>query len=320
MPRAHRLHYTGRIVERARTPSSVWTVAQVHGASVELWDGHAFQEAALAGQVKTSADQGHTNALAVGDEVEVEASGDGRLRVIARMPRRTQLERAANDPRSRVQIVAANATRTLIVSSLDEPPFRPGLVDRWALLARRGGMDPVLCLNKVDLGSQEQAERTVAEAAIPLEALFLSAKTGWGVDALRAALAGGTTVLVGHSGVGKSTILRLLVPGAEPSTGDVSAKNRKGRHTTSSARLYPLPGGGIVIDTPGVRSVSLGRAEVGEVASVFAEIAEAPPCRFRTCTHRVEPGCSVLAGLDDGSVPRPVYARYRRLLEEVEVR
>ena len=292
----------------------------MHGASVELWDGHAFHDAVLAPQIKTAADQGHTNALAVGDEVEVESSGAGPLRVLARKPRRTQLERAANDPRSRVQIVAANATRTLIVSSLDDPPFRPGLVDRWALLARRGGMDPVLCLNKVDLGSRDQAERAVAEAAIALEAHFVSAKTGSGLDTLRAALAGGITVLVGHSGVGKSTILKLLVPGADPSTGDVSAKNRKGRHTTSSARLYPLPDGGVVIDTPGVRSVSLGRAEVGEVASVFAEIAEAPPCRFRTCTHRAEPGCSVLAGLETGSVPRPVYARYRRLLEEVEVR
>lgn len=320
MPPRHALHYTGPIVEPTRTPSSSWIVAQVHGASVELWDGHEFQNAVLGGQIKASADPRHTNALAVGDRVDVEASGSGPLRVVARHERETHLERAANDPRSRVQIVAANATRTLIVSSLREPPFRPGLIDRWALLARRGGMEPWLCLNKVDLGSQSDAERAVAEAAIPLTVHFLSAHTGWGIDELRQAVAGGTTVLVGHSGVGKSSILRLLVPGAEASTGDVSAKNKKGRHTTSSARLYPMPGGGVLIDTPGVRSVPLGRAEVGEVASVFAEIADAPPCRFRTCTHRAEPGCSVLQGLEAGSVPRLVYARYRRLLEEAEVR
>src|SRR4029434_10758699 len=83
---------------------------------------------------------------------------------------------------------------------------------------------------------------------------------------------------------------------------------------------YPRAGGVVLSDTPGVRSVPLGRAEVGEVASVFAEIADAPPCRFRTCTHRTEPGCSVLQGLEAGSVPRPIYARYRRLLEEAEGR
>jgi ribosome biogenesis GTPase len=320
LPPGHALHYTARIVERTHNPSSSWIVAQVHGASVELWDGHTFQDAMLDGQIKAAADPRHMNALAVGDEVDVEPGGPGPPRVIARRERRTHLERAANDPRSRVQIIAANATRALIVSSLRDPPFRPGLVDRWALLARRGGMEPWLCLNKVDLGSQTEAERAVAEAAIPITAHFLSATTGWGLNELKAAIAGDSTVMVGHSGVGKSSILRLLVPGAEPSTGDVSAKNKKGRHTTSSARLYPLPGGGVVIDTPGVRSVPLGRAEVGEVVSVFAEIADAPPCRFRTCTHRTEPGCSVLQGLETGSVPRLIYARYRKLLEEAEVR
>jgi ribosome biogenesis GTPase len=320
LPPGHALHYTARIVERTHNPSSSWIVAQVHGASVVLWDGHAFQDAMLGGQIKAATDPRHMNAIAVGDEVDVEPSGSGPLRVISRRERRTHLERAANDPRSRVQIIAANATRALIVSSLRDPPFRPGLVDRWALLARRGGMEPWLCLNKVDLGSQTEAERAVAEAAIPLTAHFLSATTGWGLNELRDAIAGDSTVMVGHSGVGKSSILRLLVPGADASTGDVSAKNKKGRHTTSSSRLYPLPGGGVVIDTPGVRSVPLGRAEVGEVVSVFAEIADAPPCRFRTCTHRTEPGCSVLQGLEAGSVPRPIYARYRRLLEEAEVR
>jgi len=320
LPPGHALHYTAPIVERTHNPSSSWTVAQVHGASVVLWDGHAFHDAMLGGQIKAAADPRHTNALAVGDEVDVEPSASGPPRVIARRERRTHLERAANDPRSRVQIIAANATRALIVTSLRDPPFRPGLVDRWALLARRGGMEPWLCLNKVDLGSQTDAERAVDEAAIPLTAHFLSANTGWGLNELKEAIAGDSTVMVGHSGVGKSSILRLLVPGADASTGDVSAKNRKGRHTTSSARLYPLPGGGVVIDTPGVRSVPLGRAEVGEVVSVFAEIADAPPCRFRTCTHRAEPGCSVLQGLEAGSVPRLIYARYRRLLEEAEVR
>ena len=287
---------------------------------MELWDGQSLHDALLARHLKTEAGSPHSNPLAVGDEVEVERTDSGPLRVTSVAPRRTYLERATRDSRGRTQVIASNATQAVIVSSLAEPPFRPGLVDRWGLLARRGGLKPVLCLNKVDLGTHEAAEQAIAEAAIPLEAVTASAKDGSGLDRLRALLAGTTSVLVGHSGVGKSSILRQLIPGADAATGSVSAKNLKGKHTTTSARLFPLPEGGILIDTPGVRSVSLGQTDAAEVAAVFAEIANAPACRFRTCTHRAEPGCSVLAGLESGAVPSRVYARYRKLLEEAEVK
>lgn len=256
------------------------------------------------------------NPFAVGDEVDVEAS-DADLRVVAVRPRRTFLERATRDPRGRTQVIASNATQAVIVASVADPPFRPGLVDRWALLARRGGLAPILCLNKTDRATREEAARVAAEASFPLESVLVSARTGAGVGDLRALLEDHATVLVGHSGVGKSSLLRLLVPGADPATGALSAKSGKGRHTTSSARLYPLPGGGTVIDTPGVRSVHIGETGVAEVSVVFREIADAPPCRFRPCTHRVEPGCSVLAGLESGAIPKAIYSRYRKLLEEV---
>jgi ribosome biogenesis GTPase / thiamine phosphate phosphatase len=295
-------------------------VAQVYGANVGLWDGHSIQEALLAQHLKSDAASRHSNPLAVGDEVEVESSDSGPIRVVSVAPRRTFLERSTGDSRGRTQIIAANATQAVIISSLAEPPFRPGLVDRWGLLARRGGLVPVLCLNKVDLGTHEEAEGAIAEAAIPLESVTVSAETGSGIDRLQALVDGRASVFVGHSGVGKSSLLRHLVPNADALTGAVSAKNLKGRHTTTSSRLYPLPAGGIVIDTPGVRSVRLGQTEAGEVAAVFHEIAEAPPCRFRTCTHRSEPGCSVLAGVESGAVPDSVYTRYRKLLEEVQVK
>ncbi len=308
-------------IEPKRTDSSPWIVAQVYGASVELWDGRSSpRDAVLAGNLKAARDSRHSNPLAVGDEVEVEESDGGPLRVVQVLPRRSFLERATGDPRGRTQVIAVNAAQVVIVSSLAEPPFRPGLVDRWALLARRGGLTPLLCLNKVDLGTPDQAERAIAEAAIPLEAVTVSAETGYGIDALLKQLHERTSVFVGHSGVGKSSLLRHLVPDSGAITGAVSAKNRKGRHTTASARLYRLPKGGHIIDTPGVRSVQLGQTGVEEVAAVFQEIAEAPPCRFRPCTHRTEPGCSVLAGLESGVIPRPVYTRYRKLLEEAEVR
>ena len=130
---------------------------------------------------------------------------------------------------------------------------------------------------------------------------------------------GGLSPLRGASCELASSLLRLLVPGVEVATRDVSAKNLKGRHTTTSARLYALPEGGSLIDTPGVRSVVLGETQAWEAASVFREIADSPPCRFRECTHRMEPGCTVLEGLKSGAVPGVVYARYMKLLEEADV-
>jgi ribosome biogenesis GTPase len=298
----------------------VWIVAQVFGAEVDLWDGQETREAILARHLKAERDDRHSNAIAVGDEVEVEGGGSVPLRVVARKDRRSFLERATGDRRGQTQVIAANATCAVIVSSVAEPPFRPGLVDRWALLARRGGMTPILCLNKIDLSTQEDAEHAIAQAAIPLDAVTMSAATGAGVPQLLEYLAGTMSVMVGHSGVGKSSVLHRLVPGADAATGELSAKNRKGRHTTTSARLYPLPEGGIIIDTPGVRSVPLGNTEPSEVAAIFPEIADAPPCRFRSCTHRTEPGCLVLQGVREGTLPESVYTRYRRLLEEARIR
>lgn len=292
------------------------TVLQVFGLTALIWDGESAREASLASRLKIEADPSRSNQLAVGDEITVEEGAPPRI--VAVSPRRTRLERAATGSRGRglTQVIAANAEQTMIVSSLDDPPFRPGLVDRWTLLALRGGMEPALCLNKADLGTREAAQRLVEEAGIPLETVIVSARTGAGMDDLRGRLAGRASILVGHSGVGKSSLLRLLVPGAEAATGELSERTRKGRHTTSSSRLYRLPQGGTLIDTPGVRSVVLGPTTADEVAGAFREIAHAEPCRFRPCTHRAEPGCSVLAGLESGTVPRTVYRRYRKLLEE----
>lgn len=284
-----------------------------------LWNGHELVEAVLAGQLKNAADPRHTNPLAVGDEVGIEPGRAHPHRVVSVRERKTRLERPTRDPRGRTQVIAANASHAVIVSSVAEPPFRPGLVDRWALLARRGGLHPILCLNKTDLGTAEDVRRALEEAAVPFDHVCVSALAGDGIGRLREIVTGNTTVFVGHSGVGKSSLLHALLPDIDAQTGELSAKSGKGKHTTSSARLYHLPEGGMLIDTPGVRSVSLGRAEVSEVAAVFAEIADAPPCRFRTCTHRMEPGCSVLEGLESGAVPKVVYHRYRRLLEEAEV-
>lgn len=281
-----------------------------------------MREAALTPRLKADADRTRSNALAVGDELTLEPGDASPPRIVGVAPRRTHLERAATGSRGSglMQVIAANAEQAMIVTSIADPPFRPGLVDRWTLLALRGGMEPILCVNKVDLGSEADARALVLESRIPLPAVYVSAASGAGVAALEERLAGRSTVMVGHSGVGKSSLLHRLLPGADAATGELSGRTRKGRHTTSSARLYPLPDGGILIDTPGVRSVELGPTHASEVAAVFHEIADAPPCRFRPCTHRTEPGCSVLEAVERGAIDHAVYRRYRKLLEEAETR
>jgi ribosome biogenesis GTPase len=305
---------------RVTNPSFI--VAQVLGRTALLWDGSSLHEAVLSGRLKAGSRESRATTLAVGDRVEVERPDTGPWRILGVAPRETQLERSAGGQgeSARTQIIAANADQTLIVASLQDPPFRPGLVDRWSLLSRRGGLVPLLALNKADLGTEEEARRAVGESCIPLAMIRVSAVTGFGLDELRHHLVGRVTILVGHSGVGKSSLLRVLIPGADAATGALSDKSGKGRHTTTSSRLYPLPEGGYLIDTPGVRSVVLGETHASEAASVFREIAEAGPCRFRECSHRMEPGCAVLAGLESGAVPKVVYQRYRKLLEEVDLR
>jgi ribosome biogenesis GTPase len=291
-------------------------LAQMFGPSALVWDGVSLLPASLDPKLRKEAGRG-ASVLAVGDEVEIAKAGDGTISIVSVAPRRTHLGRSSGENRD-VQVVAANVERAVIIASADDPPFRPGLVDRWALLALRGGLTPFLVLNKVDLVSVEEAERMIAEAAVPLSYMLGSAKTGSGMEELRESLTGTTSVFVGHSGVGKSTILKRLLPGTEIATGAVSGKSGKGRQTTTSAKFYPLPGGGHVIDTPGVRSVSLGETTTAEYASVFPEIRDAGSCKFSSCTHRMEPGCAVLEGVRNGTIPENVYARYRKLLVETE--
>jgi ribosome biogenesis GTPase len=294
-------------------------LAQMFGPSALVWDGVTIFPASLDPKLKKEARRGQI-VLVVGDEVETERGKDGALSITAVAERRTHLARSGGEGQES-KVIAANVERAVIIASADEPPFHPAVVDRWALLARRGGLTPFLVLNKIDLVSVEDAKRMIEEAAVPLSYMLGSAKTGDGMEELRDAIQGNTSVFVGHSGVGKSTILRRLLPDTDTPivTGEVSGKTGKGKQTTTSSRLYPLPGGGHVIDTPGVRSVSLGIVSASEAADVFLEIRDAGPCRFATCTHRTEPGCAVLAGVKDRSIPESVYARYRKLLLEAEV-
>lgn len=233
-------------------------------------------------------------------------------KVAAIAERRTTLSR--NDPANpyRERVIAANIDVLAIAASIADPPFRPGLVDRYLVAAARGGVQPILCVNKVDLCGDTRAADVYREAGVPV--VPCSATDGTGMDELRGLLAGSLTVFAGHSGVGKSSLLNALA--AEARTGLVSKRSGKGRHTTTSSRLYCLRNGARIIDTPGIREFGLGAVTADELRTAFPEFAECG-CRFRDCRHREEPGCGVREAVKAGGISRGRFESYLRIEGEL---
>jgi ribosome biogenesis GTPase len=254
----------------------------------------------------------------VGDWVAIDPAGA----IAAVLPRRTTISRrAAHEPASgmsREQVIAANVDAALVVQALGQELDRL-LLERYLALAVESGARPVVLLTKADLEPEPAAVADeVAEVGGDVPILLVSARTGLGLDAVRATLAAGTTgVLLGPSGVGKSTLVNALVGDeARLATGEVGADGA-GRHTTTRRELVVLPGGGMLVDNPGMREVHLWIGE-GDLAGAFDDIAElALECRFSDCRHETEPGCAVRAALESGELSRERWDRYRALEREI---
>jgi ribosome biogenesis GTPase len=243
--------------------------------------------------------------VAVGDRVAIEPVERGLVRIVSVLPRRSALVRdvydpSRRDPQTQGQVLAANIDQVVIVCSPAEPPFRPRLLDRYLVAASRDGIRPVICLNKTDLVAERQVEAWLAsyERHLGIVVLRTSAATSAGVDGLRACLAGKVSLLAGHSGVGKSSLLNAVEPGLHLRVGDVTrakAGQGKGRHTTSSARLVPLSESDtFVVDSPGIRAFGIRGIPPRELAQHFPDLAaHAAGCAFADCLHRGEQACAV---------------------------
>jgi ribosome biogenesis GTPase len=256
--------------------------------------------------------------VVVGDRVRLVGDTTGRTDTLARIvaieERTTSLRRTADDTDPTERIVVANADHLVIVTSVTDPEPALGFIDRCLVAAYAGGLEPLLCLTKTDLGSpQPLLDRY---AGLELGAVPMSRSAS--VDPLLERLRDRMSVLVGQSGVGKSTLVNRLVPDAFRATGDVS-KVGKGRHTSSSAVLLDLPGGGMVIDTPGIRSFGLAHVTADDVLSAFDDLEDAslecPPM----CGHTAEdPDCALDAWAAAGPPARAErLASFRRLLDAV---
>lgn len=255
--------------------------------------------------------------LAVGDWISVELDTAAHL-----LPRATLLRRSIGDGGSE-QLLAANVDLVAIVAGLDRP-VKPGRLERFVALATDAGAEPLVVLTKADLVEDPAEHVDAVHGAVPgLDVLLLATKAGEGVAALAERARDRTVVLVGESGAGKSTLVNALAGAAVAETGHVREVDAKGRHTTTSRNLHLLPGGGVLIDTPGIRSVGLW-TDADTVGASFADVEElAEGCRFRDCAHGSEPGCAVRAAVDDGTLdPRRLdaWTAMRREAEAAMVR
>jgi ribosome biogenesis GTPase len=273
---------------------------------------------------------GEYNALAAGDLVEVEAAprtdsavdsrGLGRGMITALRPRRNVFGRYNEKGRAK-QSIAANVDIVVCVASPSLPPFRPRFVDRVAVLAEAARVPLLVALNKIDLGVDEETEERLAlYESLGYGILRCSAAAGEGLGELRSRIEGRTSVFVGQSGVGKSSLLNALEPAMERKTGDVSQKYARGKHTTTMAELFVVDSSTRIIDTPGVRRLALRGIAPGELDAYFPELRSlAPQCEFGlSCSHGDEGGCRIRRAVEEGEVHEDRYESYLRIRWELE--
>ena len=255
----------------------------------------------------------------VGDWVEVEVLADGTAHVAGVEPRRSLLRRRATG-RDDEQALAANVDVVFLVCGLDRP-VKPGRIQRGATLAWDAAATPVVVLTKaadVDDDDIDAAVTAVRTTNPGIDVLVTSVREGVGLDALVDAASDRTVTLLGESGAGKSTIVNALLGTDVAATGSVRVGDAKGRHTTTARQLHPLPFGGALIDTPGIRAVGLW-VDTDAVDAAFADIDDlAESCRFADCRHDGEPGCAVAAAVAGGALDRDRLDAWRRLRREAE--
>lgn len=274
--------------------------------------GHRLELEAADGRHLPARAKGKRLRVVCGDRVKAAPiANEADWLVTAVAPRDNELARI--DSRGRPETLAANLDQLVATTAvLPEPDFF--IVDRYLCAAELMGTEAAVVLNKTDLPHSESPELAGYEA-LGYPVLRVSAEAGAGIDALAELLAGHVSMLVGQSGVGKSSLINAVVPGADQRTAEVSAARREGRHTTVAAEMIALPRGGRLIDSPGVRDFAPHIAADVDVGAGFREIrAAAAGCRFNDCLHRSEPGCAVLAAVETGEIAERRYASYRRLL------
>ncbi len=255
--------------------------------------------------------------IVVGDRVSVDCSESEGVIVAVRKRISYLTRKAVASPKP--QVLSANVDQALLVFATKTPEPRQGLLDRFLVACHRADIIPVIIFNKIDQG--EGKSKAWAEIYRPLgyTVLQVSARSAWGLGQVKRLLPDRTTLFCGPSGAGKSSLLNAVYPGFKLRVGGLSEATGKGRHTTTLAELMPLPFGGFVVDTPGLKEFGLWDINSEELQSAFPEIKDKlGNCHFSNCSHVHEPKCGVRNAVEDGLINRGRYRSYCQLLEEIE--
>lgn len=288
--------------------------------TVRLPDG-GHRDCKLKGQFRIR-DIRHTNPVAIGDRVEVELSDQNSHGMITKIqPRENYIIRKATKLSKVSHIIAANLDHAYLIATLANPKISTGFIDRFLVTAEGYYIPASIIFNKTDIydaalnSELDELEKIYSGAGY--RCYRVSALTGSGVGVVRELLKGKVSLFSGHSGAGKSALIRALDPALTPRVGNISEMHKKGTHTTTFAEMYELSGGGFIVDTPGIKEFGLYDFERSEIHRCFPEMDRLLPfCQYANCSHTHEPGCAVKSALESGEVSRLRYNSYISILND----
>ncbi len=261
-----------------------------------------------------------TNPVVVGDGVVCEESEEGEWMICDILPRRNYIIRRSSNLSKESHIIAANIDRAMIAVTLFSPSTANEFVDRFLVTCQAYKVPVTILLLKMDIMCQRPQEVELFERiyrSAGYDVRELSVITGQGIEELREELRGQTTLIAGNSGVGKSTLISAVEPSIETRTGEISQSHHKGKHTTTFSTMYPLTGGGFIIDTPGIKGFGLIDIDERELWHYFPEMLRVgSQCRFYNCTHTHEPHCAVVEAVEKGEIAESRYESYLKILDE----
>ena len=267
----------------------------------------------------------YADPVSVGDWVELVQINQEQGVIESLLPRQTKLARRHPNPSGVIeQIIVANAEQVIIVASARQPKLNYRFIDRFLILADYGNLSATICINKVDLLRPSRVQQVTEKidhtyVSLGYQTLYTSTRKPETIQLLRKTLANKFSVVVGASGVGKSSLLNMVQPGLGLKIGEVSQQLKKGKHTTTMVELYDLETGGVVADTPGVREVGLWGIDAKDITLYFPEMEKHfGQCRFRDCLHLTEPGCQIRQALQSGRIEQSRYDSYVALMESNE--